>query len=109
MSSEHEASQSAAQEVGPVSVDLQPQEIPLDDERSRFRFNPSEKQFVATQCALEEFGPEVIGRCMNLLRQRADEHKGLDYLQVFTVGREQRKLWFIEDGEYITALLPSDY
>ena len=42
---------------------------------------------------------------------KADEHHGLDYLQVFKADDKPEDLWFIEDGEggCITALLPSDY
>ena len=43
--------------------------------------------------------------------QKADEHQGLDYLQVFHDETKPENLWFIEDGPggAITALLPSDH
>jgi hypothetical protein len=92
-----------------AEVDLVPQEIGLDDPSSRFRFDRREKQLVATRGALEEFGPGVIEFCIRVLRCRAEEHNGLDYLQVFLIGRDKKKLWFIEDAQVITALLPGDY
>lgn len=69
-----------------------------------------EKPLVATAGAVAEIGHETILACFQILRQKADQHEGLDYLQVFELEDEQ-KLWFIEDGEggAITALLPSDY
>lgn len=75
-------------------------------------FQPSpDKPFVATPAAIELYSREVIIGCWNVLRQRADEHSGLDYLQVFESDDHDEDLWFIEDGPggAITALLPSDY
>lgn len=41
----------------------------------------------------------------------AEQHGGIDYLQVFEDESKSEALWFIEDGPggAITALLPSDY
>ncbi len=74
-------------------------------------FLPSpEKPFLATPGAIDTHTQEVILACFEVLRQKADEHGGLDYLQVFEAETGER-LWFIEDGPggAITALLPSEY
>ncbi len=90
---------------------LKPQEIPLDDPESCNMFRPGpDKPFVATPAAIEMYTREVILACLHVLRQKADEHQGLDYLQVFTAPDKPDPLWFMEDGPggAITALLPSD-
>ena len=91
---------------------LKKQEIPLDDPDSNNRFQPGpEKPFVATPAAIEMYSHEVIVACWGVLREFADKHDGLDYLQVFEDSDKAESLWFIEDGDGgpITALLPSDY
>jgi hypothetical protein len=91
---------------------LKTQEIPLEHPDSNFMFRPGrEKAFVATPAAIEAYTHEVIVACWLLLRQKADEHNGIDYLQVFEDESKPENLWFIEDGPggAITALLPSDY
>ena len=93
---------------------LKQQEIPLDHPDSNYMFQPlADKPFMATPAAIELYSHEVIIACWNTLRQKADEHNGLDYLQVFKSESQQHSsnLWFIEDGPggAITALLPSDY
>ena len=75
-------------------------------------FLPTEsKPFVATRAAIEMYREETILRCLRILRQQADQHGGLDYLQVFDSDSHDEDLWFLEDGEggAITAMLPSDY
>lgn len=75
-------------------------------------FQPSaDKPFVATRAAIAMYQTEIIISCLGVLRQKADEHAGLDYLQVFESDEYPESLWFIEDGTggAITALLPSDY
>jgi hypothetical protein len=109
MTQNHEASESGIEPGGPLAIDLQSQEIPLHDVNSRFRFDLLEKQLVGTRGAIEEFGAGVIQDCVELLGRRAKEYDGLDYLQVFTIGPAKKNLWFIEDGQTITALLPSEY
>ena len=92
---------------------LQEQEIPLDHPESTNMFRPApDKPFVATQAAIAAYGREVIAKCHQLLREQADRHQGLDYLQVFKNPEPNAAdLWFIEDGPggAITALLPSDH
>ena len=92
---------------------LKEQEIPLDDPESTCMFQPTpEKPFLATQAAIAAYSLEVIAKCHALLRDQADRHQGLDYLQVFQNPEPNKEdLWFIEDGPggAITALLPSDY
>lgn len=88
------------------------QEIALDHADSTNMFRPGpDKPFVATRAAIEMYTHEVIINCWLLLRCQADEHNGLDYLQVFESPDHPDNLWFIEDGPggAITALLPSDY
>ncbi len=89
---------------------LKKQEVPFDDPDSNNMFQPGpEKPLVATPAALEVYTQEIVLACLRLLNQKAAEHNGLDYLQVFESGtNEQENLWFIEDTA-ITALLPSDY
>lgn len=76
-------------------------------------FQPSaDKPFVATRAAIDVYTNEIIVACWAVLRSKADEHGGLDYLQIFDSGDpNQPDLWFIEDGDggAITALLPADY
>jgi hypothetical protein len=91
---------------------LKPQEIPLDDPDSNNMFRPGpDKPFVATPAAIEAYSHEVIVACWKLLREKAEEHGGIDYLQVFEDESKSEGLWFIEDGPggAIIALLPSDY
>ena len=75
-----------------------------------FRPGP-DKPLVATPAAIEAYSHEVIVACWQVLRQNADEHGGLDYLQVFESKEHAEDLWFIEDGPggAITALLPTDH
>ncbi len=94
------------------SLTLKPQEVPFDAPASCCMFQPSaQKPFLATAAAVALYGDPVIIHCLGRLRQLADEHHGLDYLQVFTCPGKSEALWFIEDddGGAITALLPSDY
>lgn len=75
-------------------------------------FRPGlEKPLVATPAAIELYTHEVIVACWQVLSRKADEHNGIDYLQVFEDESKSENLWFIEDGPggAITALLPSDY
>ena len=91
---------------------LKPQEIPFDDPESNNMFQPGpDKPFVATSAAIEMYTQEVIVACLALLRRKADENRGLDYLQIFTFPEMPEDLWFMEDGAggAITALLPSDH
>ena len=63
---------------------LKPQEIPLDHPDSNNMFQPSpDKPFVATPTAIEMYSNDVIMACCQVLRGKADQHSGLDYLQVF--------------------------
>jgi hypothetical protein len=89
-----------------------PQEISLDDPKSKCTFSPTAKKpFVATRAAIEMYGFGVIIHCLLQLQAKARRHGGLDYLQVFEDSCKPERLWFIEDGKggAITALLPSDY
>jgi len=84
---------------------LRKQDHPFDHPDSRFMFK---KPLVSTPAALENFGAEVIHRCLLDLQRLAVEHHGLDYGQAFDTHAVE-PLWFIEDGDVVTALLPSDY
>ena len=90
---------------------LKLQEIPFDDPRSCYMFQPSdEKPFLVTAAAVNMYR-ESIRHCLNRLQRLAKEKGGLDYLQVFDDPDRPEGLWFIEDddGGAITALLPSDH
>ena len=73
----------------------------------------SEQRMVDMRIQWLEWGDsnEVIVACWQVLRGNADQHRGIDYLQVFESDDHDENLWFIEDGPggAITALLPSDY
>lgn len=92
---------------------LKPQEIPLDHPDSSNMFQPGpEKPLVATPAAIAAYSHEVIVACLQVLMLKAEQHGGIDYLQVFEDDESKSdSLWFIEDGPggAITALLPSDY
>ncbi len=95
-----------------VLPSLKQQEIPLDDPESCNMFRPGpDKPLVATRGAVEMYSHEVIMGCWQVLCQKAEEHSGIDYLQVFESEQHNENLWFIEDGPggAISALLPSDY
>jgi len=89
----------------PSALLLRRQDHSFDHPDSRFMFT---KPLVVTPGALEAFGLEVIQRCLLELQRLAAEHHGLDYGQAFDTHAVE-PLWFIEDGEVVTALLPSDY
>lgn len=91
---------------------LKTQEIPLTHPDSSYMFQPGpNKPFVATAAAIDMYTREVIIACWQVLRELAERHNGLDYLQVFETSEHAENLWFIEDddGGAITGLLPSDY
>ena len=91
---------------------LKPQEIPLDHPVSTNLFRSGlDKPFVATPAAIDMYSREVIVACWRVLCEKADQHGGLDDLQVFVDELKPENLWFIEDGPggAITSLLPSDY
>lgn len=90
---------------------LKMQEVPFTDPASHYQFQPGpQKPFVSTPAAVEHYG-DVLWPCLHQLQSLADEHDGIDYLQVFEDSSKPEPLWFIEDdaGGAITALLPSDY
>ena len=91
---------------------LKSQEIPLDHPDSNNMFAPrADMPFLATAAAIRMYSQDVVIACWRILREKADEHQGLDYLQIFEDDTQPENLWFIEDGPggAITALLPSDY
>ena len=94
------------------SLTLKPQEVPFDAPESCCMFQPTDaKPFLATRAAIDLYGHAAIIRGLTELQQLAEQHDGLDYLQVFVPRGKNEPLWFIEDGDggAITALLPSDY
>ena len=64
-------------------------------------------RLVVTRAAHELFGPLVVLEALVLVRKQVVEKGGLDRLQVLDV--EGQRLWIIDDGEVVTALLPEDY
>ncbi len=92
------------------TITHRPQEIPLDNDRSKYNFQLCGDKTVLTTASLERELGGVIGlQCLLRLQMFAKLHQGLDYLQVFQVEDANENLWVIEDGVAITALLPSDY
>ncbi len=69
-----------------------------------------DKPIDATPAAVEAYSQEIIVSCLQVLRQKAVEYDGLDYLQVFQA-ESGSDLWFLEDGPggAISAILSSDY
>ncbi len=93
-------------------ISYQMQEIPFEHPDSCNFFVPLlNKPLSATPAALELYGQGTILACLRELQSKAQEHGGLDYLQVFTDPDRPEALWFMEDGPggAITALLPSDH
>ena len=94
-----------------AKLKLKPQEPPYDHPDSSNWFQPSpDKPFLATPGAIERYGHETLLACLRLLQQKASEHQGIDYLQVFDSESGDR-LWYLEDGPggAITAILPEEY
>ena len=88
----------------------QAQEIPLDSDRSRFEFRLHCDKLVLRTAAVErEFGDVIPWQCFLRLQIFAEQNHGLDYVQIFKIDQSKVNLWVIEDGQAITALLPSDY
>lgn len=85
--------------VSKKTIKLLPQE-----QEGTYKFDG---QFVATSNAINKFGPEVIAAAHIILHKKVKEKGGLDYLQVFEIDGE--RLWFIDDVDHVTALLPEDY
>jgi hypothetical protein len=91
-------------------LEWQPQEVPFGHPESCCRFDiwSGEKAVVSTPAAIALFGHQTVVMVLEQLRRQAEVHHGLDYLQVFC-DQQGNKLWVIEDGQAITALLPQDY
>ncbi len=64
-------------------------------------------KFVSTPAAVDKFGEAVIVAAHIMLQKQVKQKGGLDYLQVFDIDSEQ--LWFIDEVNHVTCLLPSDY
>jgi hypothetical protein len=93
-----------------MTMTLKPQEIPADHKHASWMFQTSEScPAVATPAAIDLYGIATIAACLMQLQQRAVYRNGLDYLQVFENLHKPTPLWFIQNDESITALLPSDY
>jgi len=92
-----------------LSLKWKMQEPPFDhpDSCNYFKSDGS-KSVVATKTATEEFTEKEISTSFFFLQKMAKEHNGLDHLQIFE-DKNGRRLWFIEDGQAITAMLPEDY
>ena len=79
-------------------------------------FNPdtssiyvAEKQFSPRQPLNANLVALLLCKSLVRLDMFAKLNNGLDYLQVFQIEDLDQDLWVIEDGEAITAMLPSDY
>jgi len=64
-------------------------------------------QFVATRNAVDRFGDSVILSALQLVQEQVRLNNGMGYLQVLEIGGV--RLWIIDDGAMVTALLPEDY
>lgn len=64
-------------------------------------------RFVVTRAAHEQFGPLVVLQALCMVQKEVAAKGGLDYLQVLDI--DGQRLWIIDDGEIVTALLPEDY
>ena len=92
-------------------LELIPQLPPIDHPNSCNRFRPGpHKLFVTTRGAIDRFSQETVVACLRILQEKAEEHDGIAYLQVFE-SADGDQLWFIEDGggSVIIALLPGEY
>jgi len=63
---------------------------------------------VITRAAQAAITSAELLHLSTMLRQAITDNDGLDYLQVFE-SDDGRVIWCIDDGEYVTWLLPSDY
>ena len=86
---------------------LRSQEHPYGSAESKWFFRADTKPTVVTKAASEIFTNQQILEAVLYLKEVANEHGGLDYLQVFD--RDRDVLWVIEGQDVITALLPGDY
>lgn len=69
------------------------------------RFN---SRTVITRAAQAAITSAELLHLSTMLRQAITESDGLDYLQVFECD-DGRVIWCIDDGDYVTWLLPEDY
>jgi hypothetical protein len=92
--------------VAPISNSTNKKVIKLlpQEQEGSYQFN---SQFVSTRAAIDKFGHEIIIAAHIILLKAVKQKGGLDYLQVFEVDGE--KLWFIDDVDHVTCLLPEDY
>lgn len=67
-----------------------------------------ERRTVMTRAFEAATSPEERYDLIVCLRRAITTHNGLDYLQVFE-SNDGRTIWCIDDGSYVTWLLPSDY
>jgi hypothetical protein len=99
-----------------MPLKLQQQELPTNHRDATWMFHPRDihpdgkgPAFVATPAALEMFELRPIVQALIALRNKAIAQNGLDYLQVFEDYTKPCPLWFMENSDAVTALLPSDY
>ena len=92
--------------IAPIQQPVQKKTIKLlpQEKEGGYKFNG---KFVATRNSIEKCGEPVIFAAYMMLLKEVKRKGGLDYLQVFEIDGE--KLWFIDDINHVTALLPSDY
>ena len=71
-----------------------------------------DKARYVTRGVAEAIGVDLPDMLMEFLRREAVEKKGVDYLQQFMITDEkgtETKIWIIDDGGVVTALLPEEY
>ena len=64
-------------------------------------------RLVATRAAHELLGELSVTAALGVVKKQVVLQGGLSYLQILDV--DGQRLWIIDDGEVVTALLPSDY
>jgi len=64
-------------------------------------------QFVVTRNAVGKFGERTALAAYAVVRREVASNGGMDSFQVLDIDGE--KLWLIDDGSVVTALLPEDY
>ena len=86
------------------------QELPYNDPESTFMFPTNGgKELYMTERCMRVYAYDVILACWQVLTDKAEQHGGLESLQVFESEEDVQELWFLEEPFTIVAMLQSDY
>ena len=86
------------------------QEISYDDPESNCMFRTNEeKELYLTERCMRVYAYDVILACWQVLAEKAEQHGGLESLQIFESEENVQELWFLEGPFTIDAMLQSDY